>query len=170
MAVSILFYLLCVACIVFVRHHHQQDVSLLPRSGSMLAAVVKIDLFFIVSYTAQLTPSGLLGYDTSGLEVTLVVVLACLFFLSGWYALSKPLLLSILLACGALSVGYFGYRLVTFAMPRTAGQDPYQVSFCFSAIEAHRVSQHCLIGDAVQSSFYHSMRRPLGHGHGRCWC
>ncbi|ORZ02766.1 hypothetical protein BCR43DRAFT_22629 [Syncephalastrum racemosum] len=128
MAISILFYLLCVACIVCMRHRQQQETPLPSRSGSMLAAAAKLNLFFIVSYIAQLTPSGLLGYETSGLEVTLVAALACLLFLLGWYALSKPLVLSTLLACGALSVGYFGYRLVTFAMPHTAGQDPYQVT------------------------------------------
>lgn len=95
-----------------------------------LLALLKFDLFFVASFFAQIVPSGLLHYNITTLEAAMLVTIGSLVFLMTWYALEHeiPTLLALLCAITAISLGYFGFRIVSFAMAQgSAATDPYRV-------------------------------------------
>ncbi|KAI8144348.1 hypothetical protein BJV82DRAFT_667558 [Fennellomyces sp. T-0311] len=97
---------------------------------STLLALIKLDLYFCFALAVQLTPSALLRYDTTPLEALLVGTLGLLFFLIAWYAIQneRPWVLAFITVIVAVSIGYFAFRVTTFAQPRLSGQDPYQMT------------------------------------------
>lgn len=92
-----------------------------------LAALIRLDMYFVFSLAMQMLPSELMRYDSTVLEAVLLAAVAAVFFVMLWYAARFPMLLSLLVACAALSVGYFAFRATTFALAHPIHQDPYRV-------------------------------------------
>ncbi|KAI8370297.1 hypothetical protein BD560DRAFT_489846 [Blakeslea trispora] len=96
---------------------------------SFLSGVVKIDLFFLFAYAAQLTPSVSIGYsDIPAFESLLLFGLGLVAFLLILYALSNEDVRA-LSAFGLTALFFFGYliyRLFTFGVARSTVNDPYK--------------------------------------------
>lgn len=98
-------------------------------SLTILQTLVKLDIFFIITYAIQLVPSKLIGYSRSIVETVLVFVIGFLLSSMAWYSVDKEmkyiLLLVINLCC--FSLAYIVYRLVGINSPVPKGRiDPYQ--------------------------------------------
>jgi hypothetical protein len=98
-------------------------------SLTILQTLVKLDIFFIISYAIQLVPSKLIGYPHSIVETVLVFVIGFLLSSMAWYSVDKEmkyiLLIVINLCC--ISIAYIVYRLIGINTPVPADKiDPYQ--------------------------------------------
>ena len=101
-------------------------------SLSTLLALIKLDLFFCFSFAVQVSPSALLGYDTTTTESLLVAGIGAVLFITTYYAIlnEKTWVLGAMTLLKAITIAYFVFRLITFAQPSSSsGHDPYQVSF-----------------------------------------
>lgn len=131
LGISPLCFLILIA--LSTRIHTCFDRKRYPHTVSFatLLALIKFDLFFVASLFTQLVPSGLLHYNVTVLETVMLVTIGTLVFLLTWYALEHeiPTLLALLSAVTAISLGYFGFRIVSFAIFQgTESTDPYQVN------------------------------------------
>ncbi|GBB85985.1 hypothetical protein RclHR1_12410005 [Rhizophagus clarus] len=98
-------------------------------SLTILQTLVKLDIFFIMSYAIQLIPSKLIGSPETIFETILVFVIGFLLSSLAWYSVDKEmkyiLLIVINLCC--FSLAYMAYRLVGINTPLDSdGTDPYQ--------------------------------------------
>lgn len=97
---------------------------------SILTGLLKLDFFFLFSYAVQLIPSQLMEYTIPSYESILVFFFSLLaFFLAIQGARTENSKLMWLFSFVLLgSIGYFGYRLFTFGIPRDVTNDPYIVN------------------------------------------
>lgn len=98
---------------------------------TIFTGLLKIYFFFIFAYAAQLVPSRLIGYkDIPEFESVLVFGSSLILFLLAIFGARnehvKALMLFSLILFG--SIGYFGYRLFTFGIPRHVSDDPFMVN------------------------------------------
>ena len=105
---------------------------------SVLSGLLKIGFFYTFVYAIQLLPATLIGYSNMpGFECVAVFGAGLVIFLVAMYAIRhedvKTLILFAMLVLG--SIGYFGYRLFIFGMPRDVLSDPYLVN-CYSNIKS----------------------------------
>lgn len=103
---------------------------------SVVAGLLKIDFFFIFAYAIQLVPAAVIGYtDIPAFECIIIYGISLVGFLLGIHSIRNESMktlaaLSVIITC---SIGYFGYRLYTFIVPREANADPYWVNTFFSS-------------------------------------
>ncbi|KAL7333515.1 hypothetical protein PS15p_202406 [Mucor circinelloides] len=94
---------------------------------SILTGLLKLDFFFLFAYAAQLVPSQMMEYTVPSYESTVVFATSLLIFLLAIQGTRteniKVMWLFSLVLLG--SIGYFGYRLFTFGIPRDVTKDPY---------------------------------------------
>lgn len=97
---------------------------------SILTGLLKLDFFFLLAYAVQLVPSYMMEYTVSCYESIVVFgasVLAFLLAIQG--TRTENIKMMWLFSLGLLgSIGYFGYRLFTFGIPRDVTSDPYIVN------------------------------------------
>ncbi|CAB4403810.1 unnamed protein product [Rhizophagus irregularis] len=98
-------------------------------SLTILQTLVKLDIFFLITYAIQLVPSKLIGYSRSIFETVLVFVIGFLLSSLAWYSVDKEmkyiLLIVINLCC--ISLAYIVYRLIGINSPVPDDTiDPYQ--------------------------------------------
>ncbi|KAL9539921.1 hypothetical protein MBANPS3_009984 [Mucor bainieri] len=96
---------------------------------SILTGLLKLDFFFLFAYAAQLVPSHMMEYTVPSYESIVVFCASALAFLLAIQGTraenSKAMWLFSLVLLG--SIGYLGYRLFTFGIPRDVTKDPYMV-------------------------------------------
>lgn len=102
-------------------------------SWSIFSGLLKISFFYAFVYAMQLVPAVLIGYtNVPGFECIIVFAISLVAFLLAVYSIQheevKTLILFDLIILG--SIGYFGYRLFTFGVPRDATADPFLVRCC----------------------------------------
>lgn len=102
-------------------------------SWSIFSGLLKIAFFYAFVYAMQLVPSVLIGYtNVPGFECLIVFAISLVAFLLAVYSIQheevKTLILFDLIILG--SIGYFGYRLFTFGIPRDVTADPFLVRCC----------------------------------------
>lgn len=102
-------------------------------SWSIFSGLLKINFFYAFVYAMQLVPSVLIGYTkVPGFECIIVFAFSLVAFLLAVYSIQheeyKTLIVFDLIILG--SIGYFGYRLFTFGIPRNATEDPFLVRCC----------------------------------------
>ncbi|KAF1798765.1 hypothetical protein FB192DRAFT_1288873 [Mucor lusitanicus] len=94
---------------------------------SILTGLLKLDFFFLFAYAAQLVPSSMMEYTVPPYESVVVFCASVLAFLLATQGTRteniKAMWLFSLVLLG--SVGYLGYRLFTFGIPRDVTRDPY---------------------------------------------
>jgi hypothetical protein len=100
---------------------------------SIFSGLLKIDFFFLFAYAVQLVPSQLVGYkNIPAFESVLVSGSSLIAFPLAIFSARnehvKTLMVFSLILFG--SIGYFGYRLFTFGIPRDVTDDPFMVK-CF---------------------------------------
>ncbi|OAD03667.1 hypothetical protein MUCCIDRAFT_81648 [Mucor lusitanicus CBS 277.49] len=97
---------------------------------SILTGLLKLDFFFLFAYAAQLVPSSMMEYTVPPYESVVVFCASVLAFLLATQGTRteniKAMWLFSLVLLG--SVGYLGYRLFTFGIPRDVTRDPYLVN------------------------------------------
>lgn len=97
---------------------------------STLTGLLKLDFFFLFSYAVQLIPSQLMEYTIPSYESVIVFCFSLLAFLLAIQGTrtenSRLMWLFSFVLLG--SIGYFGYRLFTFGIPRDVTNDPYIVN------------------------------------------
>lgn len=98
---------------------------------SVITGLLKIDFFFIFAYAIQLMPAASVGYiDIPAFECIIVYGVGLVGFLLGIHSVRsenmKTLSLLSIIILG--SIGYFGYRLFTFGVPRESNSDPFWAS------------------------------------------
>lgn len=103
---------------------------------SILTGLLKLDFFFLFSYAVQLIPSQLMEYTIPSYESILVFCFSLLAFLLAMQGTrtenSRLMWLFSFVLLG--SIGYFGYRLFTFGIPRDVTNDPYIVNVVIHSI------------------------------------
>lgn len=104
---------------------------------SILTGLLKLDFFFLFAYAAQLVPSQMMEYTVPSYESTVVFATSLLIFLLAIQGTRteniKVMWLFSLVLLG--SIGYFGYRLFTFGIPRDVTKDPYIVNVMHSILD-----------------------------------
>ena len=98
---------------------------------SFLSGVLKMDLFFLFAYAAQLVPSVTIGYPgIPAFESLLLFGLGLVAFLLVTYALSNENIKALVVFClmAVCFLGYLIYRLFIFGVIRNATDDPYKVN------------------------------------------
>ncbi|KAI7902446.1 uncharacterized protein BX663DRAFT_511103 [Cokeromyces recurvatus] len=98
---------------------------------AVLSGLLKIDLFFLFIFAVQLVPSKMVGYTLPSFEGPLVFFLTILIFLIAVYAARyENVWLLGLFSIGLVAfIGYLGYRLFVFGIPRILANDPYMVKY-----------------------------------------
>ncbi|RIA84057.1 hypothetical protein C1645_832831 [Glomus cerebriforme] len=96
---------------------------------TILQTLVKLDIFFILSYAIQLIPSKIIGYSNSLFETTSIFVIGFLLILMALYSVEnemKYILLTVINLC-CISLAYIVYRLIGINTPIESGNfDPYE--------------------------------------------
>jgi hypothetical protein len=116
--------------------HHFTDNRLRNTliSWAILTGLLKIDFFYIFAYAVQLVPAVLIGYaNIPAFECLIVFAVGLIAFLLAIYSIRNENMITLMMFNTILlgSIGYFGYRLFTFGIPRDATSDPFLVSpFC----------------------------------------
>ncbi|KAI9485824.1 MAG: hypothetical protein EXX96DRAFT_21304 [Benjaminiella poitrasii] len=97
---------------------------------AVFSGLLKIDLFFLSIFAVQLVPAKMVGYTVPAFEGPLVFFFSLLAFLIAIHAARHEHVLTLWLFTLALvaSVGYFGYRLFIFGIPRDTTHDPYMLT------------------------------------------
>ncbi|CAG8752614.1 4335_t:CDS:1, partial [Ambispora leptoticha] len=94
---------------------------------TILQTLIKMDVFFVLSYAVQLIPSQRIGYSDSMFETILICALGPLMLLLAWWAVTKEQKYGVLIVINLLCLceGYLLYRLVRVNMKRDPDDDPY---------------------------------------------
>ncbi|GAN08120.1 hypothetical protein MAM1_0190c07627 [Mucor ambiguus] len=96
---------------------------------SVLTGLLKLDFFFLFAYAVQLVPSHMMEYTVPSYESSVVFFASVLAFLLAIQGIRsenyKVMWLFSLVLLG--SIGYLGYRLFTFGIPREVTRDPFMV-------------------------------------------
>ncbi|CAG8477343.1 202_t:CDS:2 [Ambispora gerdemannii] len=93
---------------------------------TILQTLIKMDVFFVLSYAVQLIPSHQIGYPNWMFETVLICVLGPVMLLLAWWAATKEQKYAVLVVINILflSEGYLLYRLVRVNIKRDP--DPYR--------------------------------------------
>ncbi|KAI8646434.1 hypothetical protein BD408DRAFT_325590, partial [Parasitella parasitica] len=97
---------------------------------AILTGLLKLDFFFVFSFAVQLVPSQLMEYTIPSYESPVVFCFGLAAFLLAIQSTrTENIRLMWLFSLAVLgSIGYFGYRLFTFGIPRLGTNDPYMLT------------------------------------------
>jgi len=96
-------------------------------SLTILQTLIKLDVFFFVSYAIQLLPSKSIGYSDSLFETFLIFIGGFLMLSIAWYSVTKEMkyILFLVINLSFISLGYIIYRIFRINF-RKDGMEPYK--------------------------------------------
>lgn len=141
-------------------HTFSSDIHLRNAimSWSILSGLLKISFFYTFVYAMQLVPATLIGYtNVPAFECIIVFAIGLVAFLLAIYSIRneniKTLAAFDIIILG--SIGYFGYRLFTFGIPRNATSDPFIVMYQSLLSVKKLLIAFIYLANKIQSTLYY---------------